>query len=85
MISISLRYIFVVILTDIMSKNTALKSAINIYIEQILPLMKEIRETKYDISIMIKEGDKFIVRNIKEMSVKNEIHTEVGEIISNKK
>ena len=68
-----------------MSKNTALKSAINIYIEQILPLMKEIRETKYDISIMIKEGDKFIVRNIKEMSVKNEIHTEVGEIISNKK
>jgi hypothetical protein len=70
---------------DIMSKNTALKSAINIYIEQILPLMKKIRETQYDVSTMIKEDDKFIVRNIKELPIKNEIHTEVGEIISNKK
>ena len=70
---------------DIITKNSALKSAINIYIEQISPLMKEIRETKYDVSIMIKEDDKFIVRNIKELQIKNEIHTEVGEIISNKK
>jgi hypothetical protein len=70
---------------DIITKNGALKSAINIYIEQIIPLMKEIRETKYDVSIMINDDDKFIVRNIKELQVKNEIHTEVGEIISNKK
>lgn len=70
---------------DIITKNAALKGAINIYIEQILPLMKEIRETKYEVSIMIKENDKFIVRNIKELPINNEIHTEVGEIISNKK
>jgi hypothetical protein len=70
---------------DMITKNTALKGAINIYIEQIIPLMKEIRETKYDVSIMINDDDKFIVRNIKELQVKNEIHTEVGEIISNKK
>jgi hypothetical protein len=70
---------------DVSSKNTSLKSAIKIYIEQIIPLMKQMRESKYDISTIIKEDGKFIVKNIKELHIKNEYPIDTGEIISNKK
>jgi hypothetical protein len=62
-----------------------LKSALEIYIEEILPIMNKMRESKYAITIMVKEDGLFVMKQIKTMLKNLDFQYEMGEIISDKK
>ena len=66
-------------------KQDLMQQAINIYIEQIFPLMTQIRESKYAITTVHKEGDLFILTQIKTLLQNLDFEYEFGEIISDKK
>ena len=62
-----------------------LKQAMDIYVEQIFPLMIEIRENRYAVTMMEKEGGLFVMKQIKVLPEKLDFLYEQSEIISNKK
>ena len=62
-----------------------LRQAMEIYVEQIFPLMTQIRENKYEVTIMEEEGNLFVMKQIKVLPEKLDFAYEPGEIISNKK
>lgn len=68
---------------DVTLQNKNIKSATNIYIEHILPLMKKIREEKHALTTMIYENEEFRMIKLKYMPNRFEIPYESGEIISN--
>lgn len=70
---------------DIAESNNILQSAINLYIEQIFPLMTNIRESQYVVTMMDKEGSLFVMKQVKVLLKNLEWPYEVGEIISDKK
>jgi hypothetical protein len=59
-----------------------LVQALNLYVEQIFPLMTKMRESKYAISTVHKEGDLFVVKEIKILLEDLDFEYETGEIIS---
>jgi len=62
-----------------------LRQAMEIYVEQIFPLMTQIRENKYEVTMMEEEGNLFVMKQIKVLPEKLDFAYEPGEIISNKK
>jgi len=59
-----------------------LSQALNLYVEQIVPLMTKMRESKYSLSTVHKEGDLFVVKEIKTLIEELDFEYEPGEIIS---
>jgi len=62
-----------------------LKQAMDIYVEEIAPLMVEIRENKYAVTMMEKKGELFVMKQVKILPEKLDLPYEQSEIISNKK
>ena len=62
-----------------------LKQAMDIYVEEIFPLMTEIRENRYAVTVMENQGDLFVMKQIKVLPQKLDFPYEQSEIISNKK
>lgn len=66
-------------------KSGLMNDAIDLYVNQILPTEKTIRESLYEINTVLKDKDKFIVKQVKN-DIENKIITlEDPEVISNKK
>jgi len=72
---------------DITSQQDLMEQAINIYIEQIFPLMTKIRESKYAVTMMdtTEERGMFIMKQVKTLLQNLDFEYEFGEIISDKK
>ena len=70
---------------DTNTKLDILRKAMKIYVEQIFPLMTQIRENKYEVTMMEDEGKLFVMKQIKVLPEKLDFAYEQGEIISNKK
>lgn len=70
---------------EVTAKNAKMKGAINIYKEQIIPLMKKIREGKHELITMVEEDEQFRMIKLKYLPDRFEFPYESGEIISNKK
>lgn len=62
-------------------RNDLMKEAIELYNEQIFPLMELIRKTKYDITMMQTEGDQFVMTQIPILPSKYDFEYEEGEIL----
>lgn len=62
-----------------------LKQAMDIYVEEIFPLMTEIRKNKYAVTMMENQGGLFVMKQIKVLPEKLDFLYEQSEIISNKK
>lgn len=65
--------------------NPFLKQALNLYIEQIFPLMTQMRESKYAVTIMEEESGLFVMKQVKTLLKNMDFEYELGEIISDKK
>ena len=72
---------------DIQLSNQFLKQALNLYVEQIFPLMTKIRESKYAVTMMDSEEEKglFIMKQVKTLLKNLDFEYEFGQIISDKK
>ena len=72
---------------DITSQQDLMEQAINIYVEQIFPLMTKIRESKYAVTMMdtTEERGMFIMKQVKTLLQNLDFEYEFGEIISDKK
>jgi len=72
---------------DITSQQDLMEQAINIYVEQIFPLMTNMRESKYAVTMMdtTEERGMFIMKQVKTLLQNLDFEYEFGEIISDKK
>ena len=71
---------------DIEQSNQILKQALNLYIEQIFPLMTNMRESKYAVTIMDQEEKGFfIMKQVKTLLKRLDFEYVSGQIISDKK
>jgi len=72
---------------DVVTKQDLMKRAINIYIEDIIPIMKNMRESKYAVTMMdtTEERGMFIMKQVKVLLQNLDFEYEFGEIISDKK
>ena len=62
-------------------KNDLMKEAIELYNEQIFPLMELIRQTKYDVTIVEQEGEQFVMKQVPILPSKYDFEYEEGEIL----
>jgi len=62
-----------------------LKSALDIYIDEILPTMNKMRESKFAITMMVEEDGLFVMKQVKTLLKNLDFQYEMGEIISDKK
>jgi hypothetical protein len=62
-------------------KNDLMKEAIELYNEQIFPLMELIRHTKYDVTIVEQEGEQFVMKQVPILPSKYDFEYEEGEIL----
>jgi len=72
---------------DVLTKEDLMERAMNIYVEQIFPLMKNMRESKYAVTMMDKTEERgmFIMKQVKVLLQNLDFEYEFGEIISDKK
>lgn len=72
---------------DVVTKQDLMVQAINIYNEQIFPLMTNIRESKYAVTMMdtTEERGMFVMKQVKVLMQNLDFEYEFGEIISDKK
>ena len=72
---------------DIEQSNQLLKKALNLYIEQIFPLMTKMRESTYAVTMMDQYEEKglFIMKQVKTLLKNLDFEYEPGKIISDKK
>ena len=73
---------------EVVAKQDLMQQAINIYTEQIFPIMTNIRESKYAVTMMDKTEERgmFIMKQVKVPYLQNlDFEYEFGEIISDKK
>ena len=72
---------------DVITKQDLMKRAINIYTEDIIPIMKNMRESKYAVTMMdtTEERGMFIMKQVKVLLQNLDFEYEFGEIISDKK
>ena len=72
---------------DVVTKQDLMKRAINIYTEDIIPIMKNMRESKYAVTMMdtTEERGMFIMKQVKVLLQNLDFEYEFGEIISDKK
>ena len=72
---------------EVLAKQDLMEQAINIYTEQIFPIMTNMRESKYAITMMDKTEDRgmFIMKQVKTLLQNIDFEYEFGEIISDKK
>ena len=72
---------------DVVTKQDLMKRAINIYTEDIMPIMKNMRESKYAVTMMdtTEERGMFIMKQVKVLLQNLDFEYEFGEIISDKK
>jgi len=72
---------------DVLTKQDLMERAMNIYVEQIFPLMKNMRESKYAVTMMdtAEERGMFIMKQVKVLLQNLDFEYEFGEIISDKK
>jgi hypothetical protein len=62
-----------------------LKTAIQLYIDDILPIMDKMRETKFAVTTMVEEDGLFVMKQVKTLLKNLDFEYEFGEIISDKK
>ena len=62
-------------------RNDLMKEAIELYNEQIFPLMELIRNTKYDVTIMQTDKEKFVMTQVPILPSKFDFEYEEGEIL----
>jgi len=71
---------------DIEQSNQILKQALNLYVEQIFPLMTKMRENTYAVTMMDQEETGlFIMKQVKTLLKNLDFEYEFGQIISDKK
>ena len=72
---------------EVLAKQDLMEQAINIYTEQIFPIMTNMRESKYAVTMMDKTEDRgmFIMKQVKTLLQNIDFEYEFGEIISDKK
>ena len=72
---------------EVLAKQDLMQQAINIYTEQIFPIMTNIRESKYAVTMMDKTEERgmFIMKQVKTLLQNLDFEYEFGEIISDKK
>ncbi len=72
---------------EVLAKQDLMQQAINIYTEQIFPIMTNMRESKYAVTMMDKTEDRgmFIMKQVKTLLQNLDFEYEFGEIISDKK
>ena len=72
---------------EVLAKQDLMEQAINIYTEQIFPIMTNIRESKYAVTMMDKTEERgmFIMKQVKTLLQNLDFEYEFGEIISDKK
>lgn len=72
---------------DIEQSNQLLKQALNLYVEQIFPLMTKMRESTYAVTMMDHEEEQglFIMKQVKTLLKNLDFEYEFGKIISDKK
>jgi len=71
---------------DIEQSSQILKQALNLYVEQIFPLMTNMRESKYAVTMMEQEETGFfIMKQVKTLLKKLDFEYQSGQIISDKK
>ena len=71
---------------DIEQSSQILKQALNLYVEQIFPLMTKMRESKYAVTMMEQEEPGFfIMKQVKTLLKRLDFEYESGQIISDKK
>ena len=72
---------------EVITKKDLMEQAINIYAEQIFPIMTNIRESKYAVTMMDKTEERgmFIMKQVKTLLQNLDFEYEFGEIISDKK
>jgi len=71
---------------DIEQSSQILKQALNLYVEQIFPLMTKMRESKYAVTMMEQEETGFfIMKQVKTLLKKLDFEYQSGQIISDKK
>ena len=72
---------------EVLAKQDLMGQAINIYTEQIFPIMTNMRESKYAVTMMDKTEDRgmFIMKQVKTLLQNLDFEYEFGEIISDKK
>lgn len=77
---------YMVDIDDIEQSNQILKRALNLYVEQIFPLMTNMRESKYAVTIMDQdEKGFFIMKQVKTLLKRLDFEYQPGQIISDKK
>ena len=71
---------------DIEQSSQILKQALNLYVEQIFPLMTKMRESKYAVTMMEQEEPGFfIMKQVKTLLKRLDFEYVSGQIISDKK